>query len=81
MNAQRVNGERSAGFQHGQRVPSACTPVATSTGALQVLPSWRAVQMVTSGWPSSVPPNHAAMSPDLVSTRVEAWHEGNGARS
>ena len=45
------------------------------------MPSWRAVQIETSRWPSSVPPNHAASSPSLVSTIVDAWADANGARS
>src|SRR5215831_210445 len=42
----------------------------------------RAPQIATSRLPSSLPPNHAARnSPGETSTTVEAWQEGNGARS
>src|SRR5512143_3938214 len=38
-----------------------------------------ASQIPTSAFPSAVPPNQAAMSPDPVSTIVEAWHWAKGA--
>ncbi len=50
-------------------------------GDCQRPPSKRAVQIETSGRPSSLPPNHAASSPSRVSTIVEAWADANGARS
>src|SRR5262245_3752968 len=56
-------------------------PLATSTGADHCDPSWRETQMPTSGSRSRVPPNQAAANPPRVSTIVDAWADGNGARS
>ena len=79
-------GWNKTGFQVGWRcgVPSAflyCTPLATSTGAVQVPPSSRATQMPTSGAFSCWPPNHAATIRPSLSARVEAWQDGKGACS
>ena len=65
-------GSNSTGFQQGCRVPSGCTPLATSTGAVHAPLTSRAIQMPTSGAPSRVPPNHAATRPSFVATMVEA---------
>ena len=72
-------GWKSTGFQVGWRFVASCTPSATFTPGDQRPFSCRATQMLTSGSPSSVPPNQAAISwPDVVSTSVEAWTCGYG---
>ena len=79
--ADRRRGLMSTGFQHGSRVPSGWSPLATSRGADQPAFSRREIQMPTSRCFSSVPPNHAQTSVPSLSTIVEAWHSGNGAFS
>src|ERR1043166_8833286 len=69
----------STGFQQGKRPPSGCSPVATVTGSVHLPSTRRESQMETSGFPSPVPPNHAATMPWGVSALVDAGALGNGA--
>lgn len=50
-------------------------------GADQAFPLCMAIHIPTSGFPSAVPPNQAAINPPRVSAIAEAWHWANGAFS
>ena len=58
-----MRSSKSTGFHVGNREPSGCTPVATSTGGVHFPPTRRDNQMPTSFAPSRVPPNQAADQP------------------